>query len=590
MGKTSGKKKIRERRGERGHPSTARREPRARGVARLRSALDGLLHVQVPDEPVWRHFWPVMALAFAARAAIALSGDFVLHPDEIMQYLDQGHRLAFGNGVIYWEFFYGARSWLLPGLIAGMLKLFDAVGLGEPSWYVDGIKLMFCAISLLIPAGMYFFARRHFGETAARVALVAGTFWYELAGFAHKPMTEFMATVLIMALLVLSLHPAPDKPVAVWSAALLAVLAAAMRMPYAPLAMALLGLFFLRIGQGATAFQGTSRARVHLTLIAVLLFLAVGVFDALTWDAGLFHSYLANLHFNLSIKRGATDVSPVYQYLWWLALAGLGLSPLCAALALGDLRRYGFLLALIALVLIIHSSEAHKEYRYVFVIIPFWLLIGADLLVRFAARTGKSVLVYGTAGVTFAAVSLAGILNALPSQDEVYRSTGALPVRFIRDQDSVFPAYRYLADTPGVVAVWQVDRPYFNLPGYYYLHRKIPFYDASTGPGNNLHRNLKTLQASVSHIVSGDPKLAVPGYAVEKEFGNVRVLRRRENDAPVRQWQDLTPIMAGELTDRIMRKMDAVFPPLPVNAGIRFAASERSGPSPANRSHTQELP
>ena len=28
---------------------------------------------------------------------------------------------------------------------------------------------------------------------------------------------------------------------------------------------------------------------------------------------------------------------------------------------------------------------------------------------------------------------------------------------------------------PEVSAVWQVDRPYFNLPGYYYLHRTIHY-------------------------------------------------------------------------------------------------------------------
>ena len=53
---------------------------------------------------------------------------------------------------------------------------------------------MFCAISLTIPAGMYFAARNHFGETAACIALLGGAFWYELCGFAHKPMTEFVAT------------------------------------------------------------------------------------------------------------------------------------------------------------------------------------------------------------------------------------------------------------------------------------------------------------------------------------------------------------------------------------------------------------
>ena len=101
---------------------------------------------------------------------------------------------------------------LVPGLVAGVLKLFDIVGLGQPFWYVGGVKLVFCAISLLIPAGMYFFALRwHFGETSARVALLMGAFWYELVGFAHKPMTEFVATALLVSLLALCVRPASDK-------------------------------------------------------------------------------------------------------------------------------------------------------------------------------------------------------------------------------------------------------------------------------------------------------------------------------------------------------------------------------------------
>ena len=45
------------------------------------------------------------------------------YSDEIMQCLEEGDRLAFGNGIVDREFFYGARSWLLPRLIAGMLTL-----------------------------------------------------------------------------------------------------------------------------------------------------------------------------------------------------------------------------------------------------------------------------------------------------------------------------------------------------------------------------------------------------------------------------------------------------------------------------------
>ena len=59
----------------------------------------------------------------------------------------------------------------------------------------------------------------------------------------------------------------------------------------------------------------------------------------------------------------------------------MGLVALCV-LALPDLRRYGFLLTLIALTLLIHSTQSHKEYRFIFVVIPLWLLIGADLSTR----------------------------------------------------------------------------------------------------------------------------------------------------------------------------------------------------------------
>ena len=120
----------------RGRGAAARQEKRKQALpwsVRLHSMADLLLHPSPPDERPWKFLLPVLAVAFVARAAIALSGDFVLHPDEIMQYLEPAHRLVFGNGVTYWEYFYGARSWLVPGLVAGVLKLFDIVGLGQPA-------------------------------------------------------------------------------------------------------------------------------------------------------------------------------------------------------------------------------------------------------------------------------------------------------------------------------------------------------------------------------------------------------------------------------------------------------------------------
>ena len=328
---------------------------RKRSTAAPLFALEALLHPNADTSEIWKHLPLVLALAFVARAAVALSGDFSLHPDEIFQYLEPAHRLVFGNGVTYWEYFYGARAWFVPGLVAGVLKLFDLVGLGEPRWYVGGVELVFCAISLTIPAGMYLAARNHFGETSARVALLAGVFWYELCGFAHKPMTEFVATgPLLLALWIAVRSGRVELAAGLW-ATLLTVLVAAIRLQYAPVAIVLFAIMLLR-----------AKHRPALLLTAGALVLAVGAFDAVTWDASLFHSYVTNIHYNLVLGEFRTSESPAWQYLAWLVTAHAGLSLLCVIAAAFAPRRYALLLGLIALIIVIHSLQAHKEYRFVF--------------------------------------------------------------------------------------------------------------------------------------------------------------------------------------------------------------------------------
>ena len=142
-------------------------------------------------------------------------------------------------------------------------------------------------------------------------------------------------------------------------------------------------------------------------------------------------------------------------------------------------------------------------------------------------------------------------------------------MRFVRNQDPIFAAYRYLARAPGVAAVWQVDRLYLSLPGYYYLHRAIPFYDSFTGRG--ISRDLATVSASVAHLVSADPELRVPGYSLERDFGGLRILRRAASDAPVAAWRDYSPVVIHPLAGQIMRQADPDAPAPPADAGIRFA-------------------
>src|SRR5664279_3379453 len=63
----------------------------------------------------------LLILGLAARTWIAIFFPGFDHPDENYQATEQAHRLLFGYGVVPWEFRIGARSWLLPGLVAGVL-------------------------------------------------------------------------------------------------------------------------------------------------------------------------------------------------------------------------------------------------------------------------------------------------------------------------------------------------------------------------------------------------------------------------------------------------------------------------------------
>ena len=560
--------------------SPASREPRAaRGsqggsVAeswRPLAVFDRALHLREESEPVWKFFPLVLALAFAVRAAVALSGDFLLHPDEVMQYLEPAHRLVFGNGITFWEFFYGARSWLIPGFVAGILKAFDLVGLGEPRWYVGGVELVFCAISLAIPAAMYFFARRHFSEAAARVSLVAGAFWYELVSLAHKPMTEFVATALLLALLALCARPSLERAGTVWLCAALAVLAGAIRVQYAPLALLLLGVVFVR-----------TEKKAQLAVATGLFVFTVGVFDGITWDGLLFHSYRANFLVNLALGEVLSEdfaayLRPPYQYLAWLWTASAGLTALCLVAALCNLRRHAFLLALIALILLMHSAQVHKEYRFIFVVIPLGLMVGANVLVNVWDRVGHPFLVRGLAAAVFVSVSIAGILHALPYQESVHAGfrVDAWTLRYIHDHDPVFAAYRYLARNPEVKGVAHVDRGYYELAGYYHLHRKVPFYDRETVGLLDL-KDPSAVSARVSHIVAQagrEPKIA--GYSLDKEFGNIRILKRERNDRPVRQWQSYAPVIPTAF-DALYRKTHPGARATPRSWGIRFVEPART--------------
>jgi len=519
------------RRRKRRHPSAPRLgapagnpSPHGSFLKKSLRLLTGNVSGSPPQEPAWTWLWWILGGAFAVRVAVALAGDFVVHPDEVMQYLEPAHGAVFGNAVVYWEFLFGARSWLVPGIVAAVLAAARVLAGGEagPDLYIPAVKVFFCALSLFVPLSMYFIGRNRFGERTGRLALLLGAFWYELVGYAHKPMTEFVATTMLLGTMALADRPHHRGVGTIFVIGLVGVLTIAVRMHYAPLVALVL----------LSCFLGVDRPRRFAIIIAIAagVFL-VGVFEYLTWG-GVFTSYRLNLVANLFIDRFREDESSVWFYPGWLLLASGGAIVWAVIGAVSDVGRRGFLLVLLLALLLPHMIQEHQEYRFVFAAVPLWLLLFADALasgirpdrpgVRFSAHAD-------TAGLALAlVVSVLGILNAIPGQHllHVANSFGTERVDYLRDQDPIFSAYRHLAADDTVTGVLDSRRPYYNAGGYYYLHRKVPFYD--TAIGSQIIPPEK-VSDYVSHIVAG-PRVVTAGLVrLEDESLAVKI----DGDEPV---------------------------------------------------------
>src|ERR1700747_624293 len=108
--------------------------------------------------------------------------------DEIFQASEQAHRIVYGSGLIPWEFQFGARSWLLPGVIAVLMELARIAGDGR-AYYLPLIATAFAGLAALPVACCFLWCRRLFGLSGAVVAGTAVATAPELVYFAARTLS-----------------------------------------------------------------------------------------------------------------------------------------------------------------------------------------------------------------------------------------------------------------------------------------------------------------------------------------------------------------------------------------------------------------
>jgi GPI mannosyltransferase 3 len=136
-----------------------------------------------------------LLLAWAVRVGLSFRSGIV-HPDEIFQMEEPAHRLAFGYGIISWEWRAGVRSWVLPYLFSLLMRSFGS-SVGSAT-YLIAIKLVLSSASLVVVLTGYHWVRRIGGETAALVTAFAAAIWYQLAIYASHPLSEVLATNFLL--------------------------------------------------------------------------------------------------------------------------------------------------------------------------------------------------------------------------------------------------------------------------------------------------------------------------------------------------------------------------------------------------------
>lgn len=123
---------------------------------------------------------------------VASRGVTLVHPDEIFQQLEPAHRLAFGYGVVTWEWREGIRSWILPGVFAVVMKACASLHSGS-SFYLAVIKALLCLGSLPLVWTAYAWAMRLGGREAATIAAFGTAIWHQLVIYASHSLTEVVA-------------------------------------------------------------------------------------------------------------------------------------------------------------------------------------------------------------------------------------------------------------------------------------------------------------------------------------------------------------------------------------------------------------
>lgn len=409
----------------------------------------------------------LVALALAIRLVPVIVVPSLNWGDEVFQTIEPAHRLVYGYGLMTWEFQLGMRSWLLPGMLAGLTLIARIAGDG-PEYYLTAIALGLGLLACAPVVCCFLWGRRWFGLAGGFLAAFALAVAPELVYFGARALNDVVAAhLLVIALYLIE----PGYPVAdrrrLFVAGFLLGLVCLLRLQLAP-AAAVVALW---------PSPGIWRLRLAAVIgggIAAVLFGAA--VDWLTLGYPL-ASVWRNLFYNiyLGVSSGFS-VAP-----WWFYLLGeIGVwaaaTPFLLLLVGLGARRIPLLLATALVIVAVHSAIPHKEYRFVYPAVMLAMVLAAIGLAQLAAwgrqwLHGRGVRP-GVAAALCAAV-MAGWWSVISYGAW---SGGAIAGLRNRAHDELMAmSFVRKMPVPCGIALYG-ENAWVRYGGYSHLHRPVPMY------------------------------------------------------------------------------------------------------------------
>jgi hypothetical protein len=322
-----------------------------------------------PLSQIHKYDWTLIGLLLGAllvRLAAIVKFPSLHFPDENFQLFEQGHRYFFGRGLVPWEFTVGSRSPVVPFLLGLVFAAAEPLT-GGPEGYLFVARLLLALSSLAGVAAVYRMGQRVSPTHAVLGGLVTAT-WFEFVYFAGRPLTEVLATTVL--LVGLSLASVSERELI------------GRRLTYIGFCFGLCVMLRLQLLPGiliAWIWVGRSQVeRWALMAVGALMPVAVfGIADAVVWGEP-FHSYFETVRLNL-FQGVASDfgTAPFDWYLRLLAAHWSYATPLLLLLILLRTRSSALWILVALGILLTHSAIPHKEYRFIFPVAACLIVVAA---------------------------------------------------------------------------------------------------------------------------------------------------------------------------------------------------------------------